>query len=237
MNLRSRLLPRAAAGLALLAAGPVLTGCSGVVKNLDSAQVNVPNVHVANPFGLDKQAATVAVSRAAGRTLAASAPLKPHDGVNPNVNTFSFANQNPVGLADVKSAQISFTLVPRVTLDGTGLPSKFTLTTFTVDGVVSDSDGSGNGSAVTLTQVTTSGPLSFTQQADGSYLADSGTIQLAQQTKTTDQQLQALLNIVTGGPTPNAATLTLNATSPDLPNGTLLHLTFDTTTLTVSASQ
>jgi len=233
VNLRSRLLPRAVAGLALLAAGPVLTGCSGVVKNLNSAQVNVPNVNVANPFGLDKQAATVAVTRAAGHALAAKVALKPHD--NPNVNTFTFANQNPVGLADVKSAQVAFNLVPRVTLDGTGLPSHFTLTTFTVDGTVSDTDG--GGSSVALTQVTTSGPLSFTQQADGSYLADSGTIQLAQQTKTTDQQLQSLINIVTGGPTPNTATLTLNATSPDLPNGTLLHLTFDTTTLTVSASQ
>lgn len=235
MNLRFRLLPRAVAGLALLAAGPVLTGCSGVVKNLNSAQVNVPNVNVANPFGLDKQAATVAVTRAAGHALAAKVALKPHD--NPNVNTFSFANQNPVGLADVKSAQVSFSLVPRVTLDGSGLPAHFTLTTFTVDGAVSDTDGSGSGSSVALTQVTTSGPLSFTQQTDGSYLADGGTIQLAQQTKTTDQQLQTLINIVTGGPTPNTATLTLNATSPDLPNGTLLHLTFDTTTLTVSASQ
>ena len=226
MNLRFRLLPRAAAGLVLLAVGPVLTGCSGVVKNLNSAQVNVPNVQVANPFGLDKQAATVAVTRAA------SPALKPHDGTNPNVNTFSFPNQNPVGLSDIKSAQVMFNLVPRVTLDGTGLPTSFTLTTFTVDGAVSDTSGS-----VTLTQLSTSGPLHFTEQSDGSYLADGGTIQLAQQSRTTDQQLQSLLNIVTGGPTPNTATLTLNATSPDLPNGTLLHLTFDTTTLTVSASQ
>ncbi len=230
MNLRFRLLPRAAVGLALLAAGPVLTGCSGVVKNLDSAQVNVPNVQVANPFGLDKQAATVAVTRTA--TPAVAGVLKPRDGANPNVNTFSFPNQNPVGLADIKSAQVMFNLVPRVTLDGTGLPTSFTLTTFTLDGAVSDAGGS-----VTLTQLSTSGPLHFTEQSDGSYLADSGTIQLAQQARTTDQQLQSLLNIVTGGPTPNTATLTLNATSPDLPNGTLLHLTFDTTTLTVSASQ
>ena len=236
MTLRPRLLPRAAAGLALLAAGPVLTGCSGVVKNLNSAQVNVPNVSVANPFGLDKQAATVAVSHAASRRREGGP--QPHDGTgSPNVNTFTFPNQNPVGLSDVKSAQISFSLVPRVTLDGAGLPSHFTLTTFTVDGVVSDTDGSGNTRRVNLTQVTTSGPLSFTQQADGSYLADSGTIQLAQQTKTTDQQLQSLLDIVTGGPAQNTATLTLNAASPDLPTGTLLHLTFDTTTLTVSAGQ
>lgn len=230
MNLRIRL--RAVAGFALLAAGPVLTGCSGVVKNLDSAQVNVPNVNVANPFGLDKQAATVAVTHTASALPAPAGSLKPRDGANPNVNTFSFANQNPVGLADIKSAQIMFNLVPRVTLEGTGLPARFTLTTFTVDGAVSDTGGS-----VNLTQVTTSGPLSFTQQSDGSYLADGGTIQLAQQARTTDQQLQSLLDIVTGGPAPNAATLTLNATSPDLPTGTLLHLTFDTTTLTVSASQ
>ena len=233
-RLRSRLLPRAIVGVALLAVGPVLSGCSGVVSNLNSAQVNVPNVNVANPFGLDKQAATVAVSNAAKPALA---PLKPRAGASPNVNTFSFPNQNPIGLAAVKSAQVMFTLVPRVTLDATGLPARFTLTTLTVDGVVSDADGTGNGGSVALTQLTTGGVLTFTQQADGSYLADAGTIHLAQQSKTTDAQLQSLLNIVTAGPTPNTATLTISASSPDLTNGTLLHLTFDTTTLTVSAGQ
>ena len=164
-------------------------------------------------------------------------PAEAPHGTNPNVNTFTFPNQNPIGLADVKSAQVAFSLVPRVTLDGTGLPTHFTLTALTVDGVVSDTDGTGAGGSVALTQLTSGSSLSFTQQSDGSYLADSGTIQLAQQARTTDAQLQSLLNIVTGGPTPNTATLTLNASSPDLPNGTLLHLTFDTTTLTVSASQ
>jgi hypothetical protein len=223
MNLRSRFLMRAIAGVAVLAAGPVLTGCSGVVKNLNSAQVNVPNVNVANPFGLDQQTASVTVTNTAPKALQAH-------GIS-NVNTFSFPNQTPVGLADIKSAQVSFNLVPKVTLTGTGLPTAFTLTTFTVNGTVSDT-----ASSVMLTQVATSGPIHFTQQADGSYTADSGTFQLAQSTKTTDTQLQSLLNIVTGGPTPNTATLTLNATSPDLPNGTVLTITFDSTTLTVSAS-
>ena len=234
VSFRARLLARAAAGALILAAGPVLSGCSGVVKNLNSAQVNVPNVQIANPFGLDKQAAKVAVSNP---NAAAHLALKPHDGTASNVNTFTFANQNPISLADVKSAQVSFNMVPKVTLDGTGLPTKFTLSTFTLDGTVSDTDGSGTVRTVALTQVATSGPVSFTQQPDGSYSADAGTFQLAQQTKTTDQQLQSLLDIATGGPTPNTATLTLNATSPDLPNGTVMHLTFDTTTLTISASQ
>ncbi len=236
MNLRSHFLPRAIVGFALLAAGPVLTGCSGVVQNLNSAQVNVPNVSLANPFGLDKQSVAVAVTNTSGHALAGAASLKPHAGTNPNVNTFTFANLNPVSLADVKSAQVSFSLVPHVTLDGTGLPAHFTLATLTVDGTVSDTDGTGAGSSVALTQLTSGSSLTFTQQADGSYLADGGTIQLAQQAKTTDAQLQSLLNIVTGGPTPNTATLTLNATSPDLPGGTLMHLTFDTTTLTISAN-
>ena len=218
-----RFLTRTIAGVAVLAAGPILTGCSGVVKNLNSAQVNVPNVNVANPFGLDQQTASVTVSN---KTVSA---IQAH-GIS-NVNTFSFPNQTPVGLADIKSAQVSFSLVPKVTLTGTGLPTAFTLTTFTVDGTVSDSAAS-----VVLTQVATSGPIHFTQQTDGSYTADSGTFQLAQSTKTTDTQLQSLLDIVTGGPTPNTATLTLNATSPDLPNGTVLTITFNSTTLTVSAS-
>ena len=190
------------------------------------------NVNVANPFGLDKQAVTVAVSHSSGAAVA----RKPQDGTNPNLNTFSFANQNPVGLADIKSAQVSFILVPRVTLDGTGLPSKFTLTTFTVDGVVSDADSSGNGSTVALTQATTSGR--FLHAAGGRQLPRRrGHDPACPADETTDPQLQTLLDIVTGGPTPNTATLTLNAASPDLPNGTLLHLTFDTTTLTVSAGQ
>lgn len=234
MNTRPRFLPRALACAALCALAPVLAGCSGVVSNLDSAQVNVPNVNVANPFGLDKQAVAVAVTNAARPALRPAA-AGPHAG--PNVNTFSFPNQNPVGLAAVKSAQLSFNLVPRVTADGAGLPAHFTLSALTVDGVVSDADGQGNGGSVVLTQLTAGGPLSFTQQPDGSFLADAGTIKLAQQSKTTDPALSSLLNIVTAGPTPNAATLTLNAASADLPNGTLLHLTFDTTTLTVSASQ
>lgn len=227
MNLRSRILPRALVGVVVLAAGPVLSGCSGVVKNLNSAQVNVPNVAVANPFGLDKQSAQVTVSQPpTSKALSAKAGAS-------NVNTFSFANQNPVSLSDVKSAQLSFSLAPKITLDGSTLPTAFTLATFTVDGTVSDTGGS-----VNLTQVATSGPIHFTQDAPGgsSYTADTGTFQLAQQSKTTDQQLQSLINIVTGGPAPNTATLTLNATSADLPNGTVMHITFDTTTLTISAS-
>lgn len=234
MNTHPRFLPRALACAALCALAPVLAGCSGVVSNLNSAQVTVPNVNVANPFGLDKQAVAVAVANAAKPALRPHA-AGPHAG--PNVNTFSFPNQSPVGLAAVKSAQLSFALVPRVTADGTGLPAHFTLSALTVDGVVSDADGKGNGGSVVLTQLTAGGPLSFTQQADGSYLADAGTIKLAQQSKTTDPALSSLLSIVTGGPTPNVATLTLNAASAGLPDGTLLHLTFDTTTLTVSASQ
>ncbi len=223
-----RSLLRVAACALTLAAAPVLTGCSGVVKNLNSAQVNVPSVSVANPFGLNQQSASVTVSNTTPAAVQAHIALKPHAGTT---NTFTFANQNPVGLSDIKSAQVSANLVPKVTLDGTGLPTHFTLTTFTLDGTVSDT-----GSSVALTQLTTNGPVSFTQQSDGSYSADGGSFQLAQQSKTTDTQLQSLLNIVTGGPTPNTATLTLSATSADLPNGTIMHITFDTTTLTVSAS-
>ena len=62
---RPRLVPRSASRAACalaLAAVPVLSGCSGVVKNLNSAQVNVPNVTVSNPFGLNKQTAQVALT-------------------------------------------------------------------------------------------------------------------------------------------------------------------------------
>ena len=167
MNTHPHFLPRALACAALCALAPILAGCSGVVSNLNSAQVTVPNVSVANPFGLDKQAVVVAVANAARPALRPHA-AGPHAG--PNVNTFSFPNQSPVGLAAVKSAQLSFALVPRVTADGTGLPAHFTLSALTMDGVVSDADGKGNGGSVVLTQLTAGGPLSFTQQADGSSL-------------------------------------------------------------------
>ena len=93
MSLRFRPLPRAVAAAALLAACPVLSGCSGVVKNLNSDQVNVPNVSLANPFGLDNQGATVLLTNpvvigAAGARPARLSPA-PHD-VAPNVYPFSF---------------------------------------------------------------------------------------------------------------------------------------------------
>ena len=223
----------------LLAAIPLLGGCSGVVKNLNSAQFNAPTATVANPFGLDKKAATVTISNPNSPALAAKIALKPHGGtMNSNVNVFTFPNQNPISEADVKSAQLSFSLVPTVTLDQTGAPvSQFTLQTFTVVGEVDDLNADGSiADSIVLSPLTTAGPLTFALQADGTYHAASGTFGLQQTTPTQDSDLQKLINIVTAEQPTNQATLTLSASSPDLPNGTVMHITFDTTTLTIKGN-
>ncbi|MDQ2800255.1 MAG: hypothetical protein M3Y13_11515, partial [Armatimonadota bacterium] len=69
---------RVSACAAALAAGAALTGCSGVVKNLNSNQVNIPNIKVANPFGFSNQTANVTFSNQTGAIAAAHTALKPH---------------------------------------------------------------------------------------------------------------------------------------------------------------
>ena len=240
MNQHSRFSLRSALlCAALLAAGPLLSGCSGVVKNLNSAQFNAPTATVANPFGLDKKAVTVTVSNPNLPAPTAQIALKPHDGAAPsNLNVFTFPNQNPISVADVKSAQLTFNLAPNVTLDQTGAPvNQFTLQTFTLVGEIDDlnADGTVNDSIV-LSPLTTAGPITFTLQADGSYHATAGTFGLQQTAATQDGDLQKLINIVTAEQPSNQAILTLSASSPDLPNGTVMHITFDTTTLTIKGN-
>ena len=236
MNQRFFHLVRPAICAVLLAALPLLSGCGGVVSNLNSASFNAPTVTVGNPFGIDKKAATVTISNSSAAPAAVLARLTPHD--NSNLNVFTFPNQNPISEADVKSAQLSFSLVPSVTLDQTGAPaSRFTLQTFTVTGEVDDlnPDGSINDSIV-LSPLTTAGPITFALQPDGTYSATSGTFSLQQTTPTQDSDLQKLINIVTAEQPTNRAILTLSASSPDLPSGTVMHITFDTTTLSIKAN-
>jgi hypothetical protein len=240
MNQISRLALRPALlCTAFLAASALLGGCSGVVKNLNSAQFNAPTATVANPFGIDKKAATVTISNPNAPALTAHVGLKPKDtSTNSNINVFTFPNQNPISEADVKSAQLSFNLAPTVTLDQTGTPvSQFTLQTFTVVGEVDDlnADSTVNDSIV-LSPLTTAGPITFALQSNGTYQATAGTFGLQQTTPTQDGDLQKLINIVTAEQPNNKATLTLSATSPDLPNGTVMHITFDTTTLTIKGN-
>ena len=230
MNQRVFSCLRPAICAALLATLPFVSGCGGVVSNLNSAKFNAPTVTVGNPFGIDKKAATVTISHAG------TASIRPHD--NSNLNVFTFPNQNPISEADVKSAQLSFSLVPNVTLDQTGAPvSQFTLQTFTVTGEVDDLNPDGSvGDSIVLSPLTTSGPITFARQADGSYSATSGTFSLQQTTPTQDSDLQKLINIVTAEQPTNRAILTLSASSPDLPGGTVMHITFDTTTLSIQAN-
>ena len=222
--------------LPLLATFSFLSGCGGVVSHLNSASFKAPTVTVGNPFGIDKKAATVTISNSSAAPAAGLARLTPHD--NSNLNVFTFPNQNPISEADVKSAQLSFSLVPNVTLDQTGAPvSQFTLQTFTVTGEVDDLNPDGSvGDSIVLSPLTTSGPITFARQADGTYSATSGTFSLQQTTPTQDSALQKLINIVTAEQPNNQAILTLSASSPDLPSGTVMHITFDTTTLSIQAN-
>jgi len=242
MNQRFLHLARPAICAALLAASPLLSGCGGVVSNLNSASFKAPTVTVGNPFGIDKKAATVTISNSSAasnlNTVSAAALVRLTPRDNSNLNVFTFPNQNPISEADVKSAQLSFALVPVVTLDQTGAPaSQFTLQTFTVTGEVDDMnpDGTVNDSIV-LSPLTTAGPITFARQADGTYSATSGTFGLQQTTPTQDSALQKLINIVTAEQPTNRAILTLSASSPDLPSGTVMHITFDTTTLSIKAN-
>lgn len=224
---------------ALLAATTLLSGCGGVVSNLNSAKFSAPTVTVGNPFGIDKKAATVTISNP-GTASTGTASIRPR-GSSPassNLNVFTFPNQNPISEADVKSAQLSFSLVPTVTLDQAGAPvSQFTLQTFTVTGEVDDLNSDGSvGDSIVLSPLTTAGPITFARQADGSYSASSGTFSLQQTTPTQDSDLQKLINIVTAEQPNNQATLTLSASSPDLPNGTVMHITFNTTTLSIQTN-
>ena len=241
MHLRPRLLPRAIALAALLAAGPVLSGCSGVVKNLDSAQVNVPNVTVANPFGLDKQAATVDLTNpvvGAARTAART----PHDA-NPNVYPFT---KQTINLSSVASATLRISPKPVVTLTAANggqagaapLPAHFTLTTFSVTAEADDLSAAAGGAVadrVTLPALATSGPVSFTQQPDGTYSADNPSAFQLAAVSIQGATLTSLINIITGEDQNKQVVVTLNGTSASVPGGTPMQITFDTTTLTVSA--
>ena len=230
---------RLALSLPLLAAVPLLAGCSGVVHNLNSAQFTAPTISVANPFGIDKKGATVTVTNPNSPSVIARVTLTPHGVSGPsNLNVFAFPNQNPISVADIKSAQLAFSLAPSVTLDQTGAPAgSFTLQSFTTVGEVDDlnPDGTTNDSVV-LPPLSTSGPITFTRQPDGSYSASAGTFGLQQTTPTQDSDLQKLINIVCAEQPSNQAVLTLTASSPDLPSGTVMHITFAATTLTIKTN-
>ena len=197
---------RATACALALAAIPVLSGCSGVVKNLNSAQVNVPNVTVSNPFGLNGQTAQVALTGASASAVAARAALKGHDA--PGTSTFYFANQ-AISLAQIKDAQLSATVAPTATLDTSGpLPATFTVQSITVNATVSDANADGTAAAggVALPTVQSGGPITFTLGSDGkTYSAGASDISLTQSASLTSDQANALLAIVTSGPT-NAGT-------------------------------
>jgi len=216
--------PRALPLLALaLAAGTALSGCSGVVKNLNSAQVKAPNIVVGNAFGINNQAVTVPVGTAA-----------------PALQTYPFPNQQPINQADVQSATLSLSLAPTLTLatpgGGGGVPS-FTLNSLVVTPEVDKLDASGKvvGSLV-LAPLTTGAPLTFTQQPGGanpSYAASGGAFQLQQATPTSGADVQTLVNLITSGGNSNQVVLKISADAVGLPAGTSLQLTVSNNQLVV----
>ena len=223
---RSHVLRGGACALAL-AAGPFLSGCSGVVKNLDSAQVSVPNVNVANPFGLDKHPTGITLTGASGQGGAPAA--------------FPFTGQ-AVSLTQIKDAQLSAGLAPTATLDGTGpLPASFTVQGITVNATISaaGADGTAAPGGVTLPPLQTSGPVTFTLGPDGkTYSAGTSDIALSQPAHLSAGDAQTLLGIVTGGASKSdVAVVTTSApvTDPALAGRTLT-ITFDTSSLKVISS-
>ncbi len=231
---------RVSACVAALAAGPILTGCSGVVKNLNSAQINAPSLTLSNPFGTNNAAAAVLVSNTAKPSIAAghvalNAPL-----AAANVSTFPFTRQSAGSLssAAVGSASVSFNVNPTVTVDGTqSLPATFTLSTVTIVAEADDLDSTGaTADSVILPALTSSAPIVFTQSAAGSstYTA-AGTITLATGT-ISGATVSKLFTVVTGENLNKQAVLTLTATSPDLPAGSLVHIKLDSSSLNLKAN-
>ncbi len=248
MTLRSRILPRTLIGVAVLAAGPVLSGCSGVVKNLNSAQVNVPNVKVANPLGISNQAAKVTISHVASPGVTAHVVLKPRAGT---INgPYAFTKQ-AINLSNLQSAELDVSLQPTVTLTGTGLPAGFTLNTFVASVEVDDLSGPGTtvGSGTTVddslvlpvppnagSQLTLTSSVHFTQQAGtNTYTADTA-LQVQPLIINDQTTINHLTTIVSGENLNKQAVVTLTATSPDLPDGTQATFTFGDTSLTVNAN-
>ena len=242
MKQHSHSLLRASACFVALAAAPVLTGCSGVVKNLNSAQVTVPDVNISNPFKVDptNRAAALKVSSGpAPHVISARVVLKANVAA-PNVNTYPFTQQSAGGLsADIaKRAGLSFNIDPTVTVDGATLPAMFTLQTITIVAEADDLDAPGGAvkDSVVLPPLTSDAPVVFTQAAaGGSAYNAAGSIGLSTGT-ITGAKLTSLFNIVTGESLNKQAVLTLTATSADLPDGSVVHITLGSSTLTIKAN-
>lgn len=231
---------RASACVAALAAGPILTGCSGVVKNLNSAQINAPSLTLSNPFGTDNAAAAVLVSQTPqSMSLAAHAALKPRTPA-PNINVYPFTRQSAGSISSLSAAtaSVSFAVNPSVTVGSAAtLPTSFTLSTVTIIAEADDLDSTGaTADSVILPALTSSAPIVFTQSAAGSstYTA-AGTITLATGT-ISGATVSKLFTVVTGENLNKQAVLTLTATSPDLPAGSLVHIKLDSSSLNLKAN-
>ncbi len=247
MQQPSRSLLRAAACAAALAAGPVLTGCSGVVKNLNSAQVNAPSLNLSNPFGADSKPAAMlvvaspvvdpaVVTAHAAREAHASPPVPP---IGPNVSVYPFTRQSAGSLSSVSAgtASVSFNVNPAVTVDGATLPATFTLKTISIASEADDLNATPLvADSVTLPPLSSAAPVVFTQSAPGSSTYNAaGAITLATGA-ISGTTLSHLFTIVTGEDQNKQAILTLEATSADLPAGTLIHITLGSSTLNIKAN-
>ena len=159
---------RTAACAAALAAGPILTGCSGVVKNLNSAQVSTPSLNLSNPFGASNQPAALLIGPPPvvdPALVSAHVVLKSHVTA-PNVSIFPFTQQSAGSLSSAAagSASVSFNVNPTVTVDGATLPAKFTLSTVTISTEADDLNATGAvADSVVLPPLTSSAPVVFTQ--------------------------------------------------------------------------
>jgi hypothetical protein len=231
---------RASACVAALAAGPILTGCSGVVKNLNAAQVNAPSLTLNNPFGTDRAAAAVLVtSTSIPMSLAAHAALQARTTA-PNVNVYPFTRQSAGSISSLSAAtaSVSFAVNPSVTVDGTAtLPATFTLSTVSIIAEADDLDSTNAvADSVVLPALTSSAPIVFTQSAAGSSTYTSAAkITLATGT-ISGATVSKLFTVVTGENLKKQAVLTLTATSPNLPAGSLVHIKLDSSSLNLKAN-
>lgn len=219
-----RSLLRVSACALALAAGPVLTGCSGVVKNLNSAQVNTPPTTVDNVFNLNGQNAALTLGSAN------------------NVQKYAFVNSNPQAInpAQVVSASVAIGVSPTVTViaaPGQTLPATFTLTSLSISPELDSLNAAGavTGTANLNTLTAAGTPITLTQSGTPGQYTASSPIVFQPAAPTTGTDLTNLINVLNTGQGNNQVLLTLNAASPTLPAGSVLSFAVTSNQLVVSA--
>ncbi len=218
--------------LTALTVAATLSGC-GLISNIIGEQT------INDPFGIDNQKVSIALSENAAANLAVQA-----EGAEGTTFTFDDQDINMHGFGgDYIKSEIGF--APKATvskpLGPEGYPSEFTVTDMTVTLTLSDEGGEGGAERTVETMSTLDGNLIFDKGADcaptnlscdytydetsGVVLAKALLLELGVK-KETDEKLKKAIEIIRleGEASPNTATVTFEVTTasdPDLAGSTI----------------